>query len=245
MNFAARQRGAEMKYPDIFIDSFENTTAEPAYLHGIMRLNPGARVIKSTIRGPLFLNKNSQVGPDVTAGKYFGMNENCFIARATIGAYCAIGARTAINPFNHPSSWLSIHEFQYHPKSFDWVDEYNDFARLERTPDMFAHVEIGNDVWTGHNVNVMAGVSVSDGAIIAAGSVVTKDVAPFAIVAGVPATVKRYRFPERTIERLQRLKWWDLELSDLSGLPFRDVDRCLDMIEDIKARKRATADAAS
>jgi acetyltransferase-like isoleucine patch superfamily enzyme len=230
-----------MRYPEIFIDSFENTSNEPAYLHGIMRLNAGARIIKSTICGPLFLNKNSQVGPDVVAGKYFGMNENCFIARATIGAFCAIGARTAINPFNHPADWLSIHEFQYHPKSFDWVEEYNAFDRLERTPDMFAHVSVGNDVWTGHNVNVMAGVSIGDGAIIAAGSVVTKDVPPYAIVAGVPATVKRHRFPDKTVERLLRVKWWELELSDLSGLPFRDVNRCLDMIEDIKARKMATA----
>jgi len=233
-----------MKYAEIFIDSFENASSEPVYLHGIMRLNAGARVVKSTICGPLFLNKNSQVGPDVVAGQYFGMNESCFIARARIGAFCAIGARSAINPFNHPSNWLSIHEFQYHPKSFDWVEEYSDFARLERTPDMFSEVVVGNDVWTGHNVNVMAGVNVGDGAIIAAGSVVTKDVPPFAIVAGVPATVKRYRFPEKTIERLLRVKWWDLELSELSGLPFRDVDRCLDAIEAIRERKLAAAVAA-
>jgi tetrahydrodipicolinate N-succinyltransferase len=102
---------------------------------------------------------------------------------------------------------------------------------------MFKHVSIGNDVWTGHNVNVMAGINVGDGAIIAAGSVLTKDVPAFAIVAGVPATVKRLRFPEKTVERLLRVKWWDLELSDLSGLPFRDVERCLDRIEEIKANK--------
>lgn len=226
-----------MNYPDIFIDQFENTSSEPTYLHGIMRLNAGARIYKSTIKGPLFLNKNSQVGPNVVAGKYFGMNEHCFIARATIGAFCAIGARTAINPFNHPTNWLSIHEFQYHQSSFDWVDEYNEFERLIRTPDMFAQVTIGNDVWTGHNVNVMPGVNVGDGAVIAAGSVVTKDVPPYAIVAGVPATVKRLRFPEATVERLLRVKWWELDLADLSGLPFRDVERCLDQIEAIKARK--------
>ena len=225
-----------MQYREIFIDNYENSGTAPAYLHEIMRLNPGARIVSSTICGPLFLNKNSQVGPDVVAGKYFGMNENCFIARATVGAFCAIGARTAINPFNHPSNWLSIHEFQYHPKSFDWVEEYNDFKRLERTPDMFERVRVGNDVWTGHNVNVMAGVTIGDGAIIAAGSVVTKDVPPYAIVAGVPAEIKRLRFSEQTIERLLRVKWWDLELSQLSGLPFRDVERCLDMIEDIKAK---------
>ena len=225
-----------MKFSDILIDCFENTSSEPAFLHGIIRLNAGARIIKSTIRGPLFLNRNSQLGPDVVTGKYFGMNENCFVARATVGSFGAIGARTAINPFNHPTSWLSTNEFQYHPKSFDWVDEYNDFVRLERTPEMFKHVTIGNDVWTGHNVNVMAGVSIGDGAVIAAGSVVTKDVSAYAIVGGVPATLIRYRFSERTIERLLRVKWWELELSQLSGLPFRDIDRCLDLIEEIKSK---------
>jgi acetyltransferase-like isoleucine patch superfamily enzyme len=230
-----------MRYDKIYIDFYENTANDPATLHGAMRLNPGARIIKSTIAGPLYLNRNTQVGPDVLAEKYLGMNESCFIARATIGAFCAIGARTAINPFNHPTDWLSTHEFQYHPKSFDWIEEYNDFERLERTPEMFSPVVIGNDVWTGHNVNVMAGVNVGDGAIVAAGSVVTRDVPPYAIVAGVPASIKRFRFPEKTIERLLRLKWWDMELSQLSGLPFRDIDRCLDMIEEIRAKTRPVA----
>src|SRR5262249_49579224 len=70
-----------MKFSYISIDFFENTSSEPAFLHGIIRLNAGARIVKSTIRGPLFLNKNSQIGPDVVVGKYFGMNESCFIAR--------------------------------------------------------------------------------------------------------------------------------------------------------------------
>lgn len=226
-----------MIYDNIFIDRLENTTQEPMTFHGIIRLNPGARIIQSSLLGPVYLNRHTQIGPETVVGKYFGMNEHGFVARATIGAFCAFGARTAINPFNHPSDWLSIHEFQYHPRSFDWVPEYNDFVRLERTPEMFRHVTIGSDVWTGHNVNVMPGVNVGDGAIIGAGSVVTKDVPPYAIVAGVPATVKRFRFSEAVVERLLRLKWWDLELSDLSGLPFRDVERCLDRIEEIRARK--------
>jgi tetrahydrodipicolinate N-succinyltransferase len=121
------------------------------------------------------------------------------------------------------------------------VPEYTDFDRMERTPDMFKHVTIGNDVWTGHNVNILPGVSVDDGAVIGAGSVVTKDVPPYAIVAGVPAQVRRMRFPERTIERLLRLKWWELELSELSGLPFRDIDRCLDRVEAIRERRATSA----
>ena len=234
-----------MKFAEIFIDQFENTTSTVAALHEIMRLGPGARIYKSTISGPLYLSKNTQLGPDVVCGKYTGMNESCFLARGSIGSYCSIGARTSINPFNHPTDWLSIHEFQYHAKAYDWVDEYRDFDRLQRTPDMFETVTLGNDVWTGHHVNIMGSVNIGDGAIIAAGAVVTKDVPPYAIVAGVPATVKRLRFPERTIERLLRLKWWELDLAELSGLPFRDVDRCLDMLEIIRTKKPVPAELAA
>lgn len=228
-----------MIYEPITIDRLENTGTAPIVAHGILHLNPGARIIASKLLGPVYLDRNAQIGPDVTVGKYFGMNDSCFIARGTIGAYCAIGARNAINPFNHPTDWLSTHEFQYHPKSFDWVPEYNDFKRLQRSPEMFEPVTIGNDVWTGHNVNILPGVTVGDGVVIGAGSIVTKNVPPFAVVAGVPAKVIRYRFTEKVIERQLRLKWWELELSDLSGLPFRDVNRCLDMIEEIRARKVA------
>ena len=228
-----------MPFPSIAVDRLENTGTEPITRHEWLRLNPGARIIQSTVLGPVYLNRHTQIGPEATVGKYFGMNEHGFVARATIGSFCAFGARTAINPFNHPTNWLSIHEFQYHPKSFDWVDEYNDFVRVERTPEMFKHVTIGSDVWTGHNVNVMPGVNVGHGAIIAAGSVVTKDVAPFAIVAGVPAVVKRMRFSETVIERLLKIEWWNLELPELSGLPFRDVELCLDRLEEIRAGKSA------
>ncbi len=229
----------KMKFEEIYIEQYENATSESVYLHKIIKLNPGARIIKSKLLGPIYLNKNTQIGPDAIVGKYFGMNESGFIARASIGNFCSFGARTSVNPFNHPADWLSIHEFQYHPKSFDWVEEYNGIERLTRTPDMFETVTIGHDVWMGHNVNVLPGVSVGDGAIIGAGSVVTKDVPPFAIAVGIPATIKKFRFSDKIIERLMRVKWWDLDLGDLSGLPYRNVERCLDLLEEIKARKAA------
>ena len=227
-----------MKFDSIFIDIYENSSNQPHYIaEGIVKINPQSRIYNTLINGPVYLNKNTQLGPDASVGKYFGMNESCFLARANVGAYCAFGARTSINPFNHPIDWLSINEFQYHPKSFDWIDEYKKFVRLERSPDMFQTVNIGNDVWTGHNVNIMPGVSIGDGAIVGAGSTVTKDIPPYAIVVGSPAVVKRFRFSESTIEKLITLKWWDLELSDLSGIPFRDVNKSIDMIQAIKDRK--------
>src|SRR6266436_1306869 len=96
-----------MKFTAIFIDHFENVTGAVLDLHNTMRICPGARIFRSTICGPLYLNRNSQVGPDVVAGKYTGMNESCYIARGSIGSYCSIGARSSFNPFNHPTSWLS------------------------------------------------------------------------------------------------------------------------------------------
>jgi acetyltransferase-like isoleucine patch superfamily enzyme len=230
-----------MNFAPIDIDFFENTSGQVAHPYPLIRVLPGAKIIRAKVEGPLYLSRYAQIGPEVTVGKYSGMNEHTFLARATMGAFCAIGARTAINPFNHPTHWLSVHEFQYHPASYDWVDEYKSMERLSRTPDMFRRTTIGNDVWMGHNVNVMSGVNVGDGAIIAAGAVVTKDVPPYAIVAGIPATVKRYRFSGKIIERLLRSKWWDLELSQLSGLPFNDIERCLDALDKI----RPAAPAAS
>lgn len=225
-----------MKYPPIHIEQYENDTGKEVFLHGIIKLNPGVKIIDSVIEGPLYLNRNTQLGPEARIGKYSGMNADCYIARASMGAYCAIGARTSFNPFNHPTDWMSINEFQYHPLSFDWVPEYTAIERLERTPDMFNSARIGNDVWTGHNVNVMAGINVGDGAVIAAGSVVTSDVPPYAIVAGVPAKVIRFRFPDAIVERLLKVRWWDFELSELSGLNFRNVPEILPVLEEMRAR---------
>lgn len=77
---------------------------------------------------------------------------------------------------------------------------------------------IGNDVWIGQGVFIKSGVTIGDGAIIAARSAVISDVPPFAIVAGVPATIKKYRFSPDIIEALVSLKWWDYHIQDISNL---------------------------
>ena len=108
-------------------------------------------------------------------------------------------------------------------------------TREERPPESFTRITVGNDVWIGNSVNIL-GANIGDGAVVAAGAVVTKDVPPYAIVAGVPAEIKRYRFNEKTIARFLRAKWWELELEQLDGLPFRDPERCLDLIDEIRGQ---------
>lgn len=76
---------------------------------------------------------------------------------------------------------------------------------------------IGNDVWIGENVMIMGGVSIGDGAVVAAGAVVTKDVPPYAIVAGVPARIIRYRFTEEIIEKLLKKQWWNMNDDEIKS----------------------------
>jgi acetyltransferase-like isoleucine patch superfamily enzyme len=222
---------------NLLIDQLNNDSDEPLVYEKVVKLNPGAKIYKSRLLGPAYVDKHTRIGPDCVVGRYFGMNESGHLSRSAVGHFCAFGARNSINPFNHPTTWLSMHEFQYHPNSYDWVDEYNEIERDGRTPEMLPRVSIGNDVWTGHNVTILGGVTVGDGVAVGAGSVVTKDVPPFAIVAGAPATIRRFRFRDEVIDKLLKLRWWDLPLKKLSGMPFRDVEACIDRLEQIRSEK--------
>jgi acetyltransferase-like isoleucine patch superfamily enzyme len=223
----------------IYIEKYFNTTNSPQILKRLIRAQPLARILSSRFLGAASLGRGARVGPDVTAGLFFGLNDNSYAAQATIGNYCTFGARTAINPFDHPIDWLSTHEFTFHANAFNWIDAYNRFERppWSHAPGARNRVAIGNDVWTGHNVNIMGGVSVGDGAIIGAGSIVTHDVPPYAIVGGVPAKIIRYRFAKPVIKRLLAVKWWDLPFNRLSGLPLENIELCLDRLTVIRAEE--------
>jgi acetyltransferase-like isoleucine patch superfamily enzyme len=99
-------------------------------------------------------------------------------------------------------------------------------------------VEIGNDVLISANVVILTGVKIGDGAIIGAGAIVNKDVPAYAIVAGVPAKVLKYRFDENTISKLIESKWWDNDLNLLKRLSYQssDVNLFLDELQKIKLK---------
>jgi acetyltransferase-like isoleucine patch superfamily enzyme len=124
----------------------------------------------------------------------------------TIGRYCSIAAGVRILTENHPMTFRSTHGFFFNPK-FRYARESLVWRKK---------LTIGNDVWMGYNSIIMPNVSViGDGAVIAAGAVVGRDVPPYAVVAGNPARIVRYRFPPSTIALLLASQWWNKPVKDL------------------------------
>jgi phosphonate metabolism protein (transferase hexapeptide repeat family) len=143
---------------------------------------------------------------DSRVGSYSYLLEHVSLLNTDIGRFCAIAAMTRMGAPNHPYTRVSQHRFTYTPEYY-WPNETRDAAFFaDRRAD---RVRVGNDVWCGHGVTILPGVTVGDGAVVAAGAVVTKSVAPYTIVAGVPARMIKRRFDARAAERLQRLAWWN------------------------------------
>lgn len=134
---------------------------------------------------------------------YIGLNTR--ILNTTIGKFCSIGPDVIISPGKHPS-----HTFvSTHPSFYSVNRQGQDIFCDKNYFDESAPVRIGNDVWIGARVIIVDGVNIGDGAIIASGAIVTKDVPPYAIVAGIPAKVLKYRFEDSEIQFLTAAKWWD------------------------------------
>jgi acetyltransferase-like isoleucine patch superfamily enzyme len=121
-----------------------------------------------------------------------------------IGRYCSFAAGvTVFLGGNHRPDWVTTYPFSA------ITDTWPEGAGIEGHPQSNGDVRIENDVWLGTNSTIMSGVTVGNGAVIAACSVVTKNVPPYAIVGGNPARLIRYRFEEETIKRLLEVSWWD------------------------------------
>lgn len=167
--------------------------------------------------------KNVVTNPNITVGEYTIYNDFVHDPREfernnvlyhypvngdklIIGAFCSIacGAKFLFNSANHTLRSLSTYIF---PVLFE---EWGlDVARIPEAWDNRGDIVIGNDVWIGYEAVVLAGVTIGDGAIVAARAVVTKDVPPYTIVGGVPARPIRRRFSDSEIDQLLELKWWD------------------------------------
>ncbi len=159
---------------------------------------------------------------DSRFGDYSYITSDCHVIGSEIGKFCSIANQTRINPGNHPTWRASQHHFTYRSRQYGLAEEDDSEVFAWRQ----AHaVTIGHDVWIGHGATVLAGVAVGTGAVIGAGAVVSKAVAPYSIVAGVPARPIRPRFNARIAARLQVLAWWDWDHAKLrQALPdFRSL----------------------
>lgn len=172
----------------------------------------------------------SQIG----LGSYLGSNS--IVKKTKIGRFCSIGPNFKIIDGNHPTK---IYVSTY--PAFYKKGEFNGFSlNVESCFEEFTYTtsegrwlcEIGNDVWIGDSVSIINGVSIGDGAIIGTGAVVTKDIPPYAIVAGVPAKIIRYRFNEKQIKKLLDIQWWNWNIDEIKkhAPEFQDVDYFLSKI---------------
>lgn len=174
---------------------------------------------------PTSIIRDSHLGPWTDIGPHCQLVESTFgdysylagdatVIYSEIGKFCSVASYVCINPGNHPMHRVTQHHSTYRrvQYGFDIADDaaFFDWRRADRCV-------IGHDVWIGHGAIVVAGVNVRTGAVIGAGAVVTKDVEPYAIVAGAPARPIRKRFSDDVIEKLFRIAWWDWDRPTLEA----------------------------
>jgi phosphonate metabolism protein (transferase hexapeptide repeat family) len=185
------------------IEQHPAETAKPP-LGEAPSIHPSAIVRRSRL-GPWTAVGARTTMMETTFGAYSYVVDDGHIVGAEIGKFVSIAAGVRINPGNHPTWRATQHHFTYRAASYDMgEDDDAFFAWRRRHP-----VAIGHDVWIGHGAIVLPGRRVGDGAVVGAGAVVAADVAPYAIVAGVPARTIKTRASADVAAALQRLAWWD------------------------------------
>jgi virginiamycin A acetyltransferase len=167
------------------------------------------KIIKrlSKIKTAPYLIESSK---NITAGKMSYHNGNFIIQgsqNVKIGSYCALGENICIITENHDYNYTVMqYTFYRHYFGKEHPGVLNYPPNKERTK---GGVEIGNDVWIGHNTTILSGVKIGNGAILGNGCIVTKDVEPYSIVSGIPARKIKMRFNEETVKYLQEIEWWN------------------------------------
>jgi acetyltransferase-like isoleucine patch superfamily enzyme len=163
----------------------------------------GAKITK-TMFGNYNVVFNNVLMDSCTIGDHTYIQKTTTLFNADIGKFCSIASGVSIGPGVHKTDGVSTHPVFYLKNT--------PLAKIYCDTDLFIPTKrttIGHDVWIGEKAIILDGVTIGTGAIIAAGSVVTKDVAPYAIVGGVPAKQIKFRFEEGEMELLLKSEWWD------------------------------------
>lgn len=151
------------------------------------------------------------------------------ISKTIIGKFCSIGPDCKLGLGKHPT-----HTFvSMHPIFFSMLNQAQISFADKSYFDEFDNISIGNDVWLGTNVIVVDGIHISDGVIVAAGSIVTKNIPPYAIVGGIPAKIIKYRFKKDEIAKLLEIKWWDMDVDNLKN-QYKKMHNIKDFLNDFR-----------
>jgi phosphonate metabolism protein (transferase hexapeptide repeat family) len=159
-------------------------------------------------------------------GNYTYLMERVQLDYATVGRFGNVAADARLGPTNHPIDRPTAHHFTYRAAMYGMGED--DESIFEWRADQ--PVEVGHDVWVGHGAVVLPGVTIGNGAVVGAGAVVTRDVAPYTVVAGVPAEPIRRRFDTEVARRIEATEWWEWDHETLAErLPaFRDLETFLE-----------------
>lgn len=193
---------SKLAYPD-FIVAVSNQLLDRQELH----VQEGATISRNCqIRGRVTLGPYATLGPactlfgDIEVGRGTKLNEGIeVVGEVSFGNYCALAPNIRFQQKNHEISKPAI-QGRFYGRVLD-----SDLEYMPEDP-----ITVGNDVWIGARAMVLPGVTIGDGAVVGAGSIVTDDVEPYAVVAGVPASHVKWRFPETVREALLDLAWWEL-----------------------------------
>ena len=172
-------------------------------LHDNVSVGDFSRVDFSTLFESVRVDRNNHIFQSLLS-RYTYTGMSTVIMHASIGSFTSISWNVSIGGAEHDYSRMTQHSFLYNK-----VDNIRPnstsipYDRFEKP------LSVGNDVWIAAGAVINRGVKVGDGAVIGANSVVTKDVPPYAIVAGSPAKVLKYRFQQEVIDILLKIKWWD------------------------------------
>lgn len=173
--------------------------------------NASVSLDSSLSKGVKILKKASLGNCKVDKFTYLGINSN--FSNTTIGSYCSIGPDVICGLGTHPINFVSTYPGFYSKKASGshWFGTSHDFQEQFQTV-------IGSDVWIGARAIIKGGINIGTGAIIGAGALVTKDVPPYAIVGGVPASIIKFRFDSEVITSLIESEWWKKDEKRLSRL---------------------------
>lgn len=192
------------------VDVGENSNISDSCLLGNIKIGKNIYIKKSNISGNVMINENCRLyevnikGDNIKIGRYTSLwGPNLHISQKNnlveIGSFCSIARNVSIQEYNHNSNKISTYYIGQNIFNEKWENEQISKGK----------VVIGHDVWIGANCQILAGVTIGDGAIIGSNSVVTKDIPPYSIAIGAPARPVKFRFNKEAIDNLLEIKWWE------------------------------------